>query len=314
MLNFAGKQLINQAQIVHNLTITSQQFENHGQFENIEPTFQFLFISHVCVFLVRSGTGLEVWNVENKDSSASSARQFKPFFKETKPARALTYSENFFAVGNSADGVKVFNSKMELKFTIPRTKAYILKFTAKETYLIVYEIYTSTKDNAESPNLTIYETATGEEKCSFVMKRHSEWEPYFAQDESFFAIMLNGEICFYENFVKTQLKLSGKVGSFSVSPGAPHVALYLRGVKGSPSMCRLFRYPNVTTNPVASKSFSQADKVEMMWNKKGTGCLILTSMDVDSTGVSYYGKQALHFLATSGDSYSVPLSKLTLFL
>jgi translation initiation factor 2A len=257
---------------------------------------------------VRSGTGLEVWNVENKDSS-SSARQFKPFFKETKSARALTYSENYFAVGNSTDGVRVFNSKMELKFTVPRTKPYILKFTAKETYLIVYEIYTSSKENTENPNLAIYETATGEEKCSFVMKRHSEWEPYFAQDESFFAIMLNGEICFYENFVKTQLKLSGKVGSFSVSPGVPHVALYLRGVKGSPSMCRLFRYPNVATNPVASKSFSQADKVEMMWNKKGTGCLILTSMDVDSTGVSYYGKQALHFLETGGDSYSVPLSK-----
>lgn len=90
--------------------------------------------------------------------------------------------------------------------------------------------------------------------------------------------------------------------------GASHVALYLKGNKGSPSMCRLFKYPNLDTNPIASKSFGQADKVEMMWNKKGTGCLILTSMDVDSTGVSYYGKQSLHFLASSGDSYSVPLS------
>lgn len=77
-------------------------------------------------------------------------------------------------------------------------------------------------------------------------------------------------------------------------------------------MCRLFKYPNLDTAPIASKSFSQADKVEMMWNKKGTGCLILTSMDVDSTGVSYYGKQALHFLATNGDSFSVPLSELSL--
>lgn len=94
--------------------------------------------------------------------------------------------------------------------------------------------------------------------------------------------------------------------------GTSHIALYLRGNKGSPSMCRLFKYPNLDTNPVASKSFSQADKVEMMWNKKGTGCLILTSMDVDSTGVSYYGKQALHFLATNGDSFSVPLSKLNI--
>ncbi|CRK94154.1 CLUMA_CG007673, isoform A [Clunio marinus] len=259
-------------------------------------------------FAVRSGTGLEIWNIQNKDGTTASSRQFKPFFKEAKSARAMTCSSNFFAYGNSVDGVKVYNSKMELKFVVPRTKAYIIKFSPKESFLIIYEIFASSKENSDNPNLFFYDTSTGEEKCNFVMKRHSEWEPYFAQDESFFAIMLNNEICFYENFVKTSQKLSGKVGGFSVSPGASHVAVYIRGEKGSPSMCRLFKYPNINTNPVSSKTFAQADKVEMIWNNKGTGCLIMTSMDVDSTGVSYYGKQALHFLATSGDSYSVPLS------
>lgn len=261
------------------------------------------------VLLVRSGTGLEVWNIQNKDA-APAQRQFKPFFKEEKPARAMCFSENFFAIGSQVDGVKVYNSKMELKFTIAsRTKPFVIKFSPKETYVIIYEIFTSNKENSDNPNLFIYETATGQEKCSFVMKRHSEWEPFFAQDESFFAIMVNGEVNFYENFTKSQTKLGGKIGAFSVSPGkTSYLAVYLRGNKGSPSMARLFKFPNLD-NPIASKSFSQADKVEMMWNKKGTGCLILTSMDVDSTGVSYYGKQALHFLATNGDSYSVPLSK-----
>lgn len=181
-------------------------------------------ISHVFVLfsllLVRSGKSLEVWNVENKDG-APSARQFKPTFKEPKTARAMTYSDNFFAFGNSTDGVKVYKSStMELKFIVPRMKAYIIKFSPKETYMIVYEIFTSTsKENSDIPNLYIYETASGQEKCSFVMKRHSEWEPFFAQDESFFAVMLNGDVCFYEDFTKTQLKLSGKVGGFSVSPG-----------------------------------------------------------------------------------------------
>lgn len=168
---------------------------------------------------VRSGNSLEVWNVENKDA-APSARQFKSTFKEPKAARAMTYSDNFFAYGNSTDGVKVYKSStMELKFTVPRMKAYIIKFSPKETYMIVYEIFTSSKENSDNPNLYIYETASGQEKCSFVMKRHSEWEPFFAQDESFFAIMLNSEVCFFENFIKTQMKLTGKVGTFSVSPG-----------------------------------------------------------------------------------------------
>lgn len=60
---------------------------------------------------------------------------------------------------------------------------------------------------------------------------------------------------------------------------------------------------------VASKSFYQADRVEMMWNKKATAMILMTSTEVDSTGASYYGKQALHFLNIKGDSCSVPLSK-----
>lgn len=168
------------------------------------------------MFLVRSGSGLETWNVENK----AGTREFKPFFKEAKAARAMVYSDNYFAYGNSTDGVKVYkSSNMELIFTVPRKKAYIIKFSPKETYMIVYEIFTSNKENSDNPNLFIYETESGEEKASFVMKRHSEWEPFFAQDESFFAIMLNGDVCFFENFTKTQLKLTGKVGCFSVSPG-----------------------------------------------------------------------------------------------
>lgn len=39
------------------------------------------------------------------------------------------------------------------------------------------------------------------------------------------------------------------------------------------------------------------------------GMILMTSTDVDATGASYYGKQALYFLSTKGDSCSVPLSK-----
>lgn len=46
----------------------------------------------------------------------------------------------------------------------------------------------------------------------------------------------------------------------------------------------------------------------MLWNKKGTGVLLLTSTDVDQTGQSYYGKQALHFMTVKGDSFAVQLN------
>lgn len=53
---------------------------------------------------------------------------------------------------------------------------------------------------------------------------------------------------------------------------------------------------------------SQSDRVEIFWNDKGTGALLLTSTDVDKTGSSYYGKQTLHFLNTK-ESALVVLGK-----
>lgn len=76
------------------------------------------------------------------------------------------------------------------------------------------------------------------------------------------------------------------------------------------NIVKIFRYPALdAAQVVASKSFYQADRVEMMWNKKATAMILMTSTEVDSTGASYYGKQALHFLNTKGDSCSVPLGK-----
>ena len=37
--------------------------------------------------------------------------------------------------------------------------------------------------------------------------------------------------------------------------------------------------------------------------------LILTSTEVDTTGASYYGEQALHFVSTRGDAVLVPFGK-----
>lgn len=100
-----------------------------------------------------------------------------------------------------------------------------LKFSPSSTYIVVYEIFFTTKENPEgNPNLFIYKTKTGEEVFSFKMKRHSEWEPHFSHDESLFSLMLNGEVHFYvsegtSGFSKTSKKLGGKTGGFSVSPG-----------------------------------------------------------------------------------------------
>jgi len=62
------------------------------------------------------------------------------------------------------------------------------------------------------------------------------------------------------------------------------------------------------TEALASKSFFQADRVDIFWNDRGNSALVMTTMDVDKTGASYYGKQGLHYLSTKGETALVSLS------
>nr|CAD7571493.1 unnamed protein product [Timema californicum] len=54
---------------------------------------------------------------------------------------------------------------------------------------------------------------------------------------------------------------------------------------------------------------TEADRVDMFWNKIGSAVLLMTSMEVDKSGSSYYGKQALHALTCKGETAIVLLSK-----
>lgn len=203
--------------------------------------------------------------------------------------------------------------------SVPRPKTFYLKFSPNGNYLMTWESFYTTKEQPEgSPNLRIYNTNTGEEVFATIQKKNSCWEPSWSSDESIFALMLGGEAFFYETTAETGLKKYTKKiggarnGSLSVAPNAqqPFVAFYTPGTKGGPSMCKIYQYPDLQANqPVGCKSFFQADSVELLWNKRGTGLLLLTSTDVDQTGASYYGKQTLHFMNTKGESFGVQLSK-----
>jgi translation initiation factor 2A len=152
---------------------------------------------------------------------------------------------------------------------------------------MTWEIYTENPKDIpkEKPNLFVFRTETGEEVFSVIQKRQTDWECHWSSDESMFALMIGGEVLFYEikdgGFEKPALKMGGaRNGGVSISPYncPPFVGFYVPGTKGAPSMCKIYKYPNVNANqPVSMKSFFQADKVDMMWNQKGNGLLLLTS-------------------------------------
>lgn len=276
-----------------------------------------MFKKRLIFIAVRSNTGVEVWNATSTKSYAAD-----PTFarEESKNCRAIVFSPDgqFLAYANGSN-VRIASPSDNWKIiaTLPRPKAFYLKFSPKGTYLMTWEIFTTSPACPDgSHNLYFYKTETGDEVFSCTQKRQIEWEPHWSSDESLVALMIGGEVLFHElnnsetGPCKPAKRLGGgRNGTVSLSPGNnPHIGFYIPGVKGAPSMCKLFKYPNIDApQPVAQKSFFQADNVNMMWNSKGTGLLLLTSTDVDTTGVSYYGKQALHFINTKGDSFSIQL-------
>ena len=266
---------------------------------------------------MRSNTGVEL---RTGPPSCRGDFLLDPTFpkEESKLCRAITYSNDgrFLAWTNGSTVQVCRTSDRQIIVSLPRPKAFYIQFSPRGTYLMTWEICVQTKENPQgSPNLFIYKTLTGEELYSVIQKRQTNWQPYWSQDETLVAQMINGEVQLMdvkpggEGLGKVTRRLGGgRNGSISMPTGGkPFLAFYQPGAKAAPSICKI--YQSDATTVVTTKSFFQADHVEMFWNKKGTGLLLLTSTEVDKSNNSYYGKQALHFMSTRGDSYSVTLGK-----
>eukprot|EP00112_Aurelia_sp_Birch-Aquarium-sp1_P022323 Seg626.2 transcript_id=Seg626.2/GoldUCD/mRNA.D3Y31 product="Eukaryotic translation initiation factor 2A" protein_id=Seg626.2/GoldUCD/D3Y31 len=199
---------------------------------------------------------------------------------------------------------------------LPKQKTSQISFSAMGNFLSTWEgYYTSAEKPKGFNNLEIYRIGDGSVVKAFIQKRQETWQPQWTEDELLCARCVNNEVHFYENrdftSVSTKLYQQG-VTNFTLAPGhAPFkVSIFVKGTKAAPSFVRLFQFPNLESQQaLANKSFFKADKVDMFWNKKGSSLLILTSTEVDTTGGSYYGEQALHFMSIKGDSSLVPFDK-----
>lgn len=163
---------------------------------------------------------------------------------------------------------------------------------------------------ADNDNFKVTWISGGKDiKVVHSLKLSKQPETQFSHDEAVFARLSNNTVLFSHvpDFQTTAVKTPEnlKITKFSLSPGTSgplHVLCFIPATtKGQPSFARLFKYPNFE-NVIASKSFFQADRVEMKWNPKGNAVLLITATDVDKTGQSYYGKTMLHYLDTKGET------------
>lgn len=233
--------------------------------------------------------------------------------------RTMAFSSDGSLFGYcNGEMLKVLNmSNGEVVFETPKQKTIEIVFSSKNKFVAIWEpFYTTPKNPQGSNNLEVFDLATGECVKSVVHKKQLFWAPQWTKDESLCARCITNEVQFFEdhNLRKAthKLYLQGVAG-FSLAPVSqpPYiVAAYIEGKKGAPSAVRLFQYPNFAEGQaLTNKSFFKADKVDLLWNKKGNGLLVLVSAEVDTTGSTYYGEQSLHFVSVRGDSSLVTLDK-----
>ncbi|KAF4529450.1 hypothetical protein B566_EDAN014226 [Ephemera danica] len=249
----------------------------------------------VPLITVRGSTGISMqYGPPTYDLATSCPRDL------SKHCKVMAFSPNgqYFAWSNSVVVRVVSTKDWKEVCQLERPKIMYMKFSPKGSFLMTWEPFMTTPANPQGThNMAVYKTATGTELKSYVFKKHSGWELQWSDDEKLCARNSGNDIFFYENgdLETVVTKLGFKAESYT---------------KQGPSFGRLFQYPKFgQTDAVANKSFFQAERLDSFWNAKGTGVLLMTNVDVDSTGASYYGKQGLHYLTTKGDTSIVTLGK-----
>lgn len=242
-----------------------------------------------------------------------------PLMQQKGPSRLMGFNKD----GTRflyCDGLKVKVLDIscgDVLFEVAKQKTQDFAFSPKSTYLALYEDFFTTPSNPQgNPNMDIYNLKTGQLLKSMIMKKRNGWQPRWSSDEELCARCVSNEVQFYnsDQLDGTAIKKLYMQGvsefTFGTTSDPLYVATYVQGKKGNPSFVRLWQYPNFDEgNAICNKSFFKADKVDMMWNKKGTALLVMTSVEIDTTGASYYGEQSLHFMSTRGESNMVSLEK-----
>ncbi|KAJ7390312.1 Eukaryotic translation initiation factor 2A [Desmophyllum pertusum] len=250
-----------------------------------------------------------------------SYRQHEGFGSDNSPrCRVMTFSSDgsLFAWCNGQSVLVVDTTQFGLVCRIPNEKTFCMAFSPKGTHLSTWEQYTANKDQPSATNnLEIWNLQGGRLVCRICPEEKGHLATKVGVKMSQCVLALSpmkytASMMQISPSIATKLRLQG-VSEFEVSPGPPPftVAAYVPGAKGAPSYVRLFRHPNFDSpaSVLANKSFFKADRVKLLWNKKGSAVLVVTATDVDKTGASYYGEQTLQYISTSGESSMIQLGK-----
>ncbi|XP_040567449.1 eukaryotic translation initiation factor 2A [Lepeophtheirus salmonis] len=219
-----------------------------------------------------------------------------------------------------AEGTAVFlteydGSSWSKPHSFPHQRAARLVFSPKGSILTSYETYAIRNNQVPSANVYLWDTKTKSETplASYVSQGTDSWCIQWSSDESLALRKLpNSQILVFDTSdysKKSSPKFDTKFDYLSLSPKGNNFVIFQKGGQKKESVAsfaKFFTYPNLSS-PVGNKSLAFADKMDSFWSASGNAVLLLSTAEVDSS--SYYGKQQLYFMNSSGDSVNMRTPK-----
>jgi translation initiation factor 2A len=163
-------------------------------------------------------------------------------------------------------------------------------------------------------NLNLWDLDNSELVKSWTVKNRSCWPIISWTPDLHKAIMIphRGTLEIYENNIwtdkATSFNLNGMT-QFSLGPGKdPKVLVFV--AEGNSNNGYLSLYRNDMNEQICRRSVSKSDSISIQWSSDGSAVLVMTYMDIDSTGKLYSGRSGgLYLLRDDGFSCQVQFHK-----
>ena len=138
--------------------------------------------------------------------------------------------------------ITVEDLSKDKNITLESERTQLMQWSPLDTYLMTWEVF-AVRNGKQDPNLKIWNIAKGELKAAFISRKSEGWQPRWSKDETSVAIKTpNNEVGFYKNHQMDtpDKRLSvAKMDSYSVSPSAQHVVVFVPGQKGAPGFAKV---------------------------------------------------------------------------
>jgi translation initiation factor 2A len=231
----------------------------------------------------------------------------------------LTFSrDGSLVAAASAATITVYTADdFGVAHTFDESNCMALAFSPMASFIVSFHKWVKGQSKG---NMVVRSLADGTEVVRFHQRdlRSANWPLLqWSDDEKVCIRCVKNTVQFMDgqnpSEIQDRLHLENVVSVKMAPGGAPYrVSTFVPSKNSMPAMVKVYEHPKLQTDQnISTKSFFNADTVDMNWNSTASMLLIRSSTEHDTSGRSYYGNSALHLLHADGKfSCTVPFDDI----